>query len=379
MKKRIRNIFGITALCFALALFGCTHTMSTDVAELQGQLKQKNMEIDELASANRQKDKVIEEYRGKIDAQSKVISEMESMPTLAEGTPEATLLPPQARSGECYARVFVPPTYRTITEKVLKHGASERIEIIPAQYEWVEEKILVKEASERIEVIPAQYDWVEEKVLVKAASARMEEVPAEFEWVSDKMLVKPAHTVWKRGRGLIEKVDHTTGEIMCLVEVPASYKTVKKKVMVKPPTARKVEIPAEYKTVKKRVMVKAPTERKILIPAEYKTVKVRKMTSGPQERLIPIPAEYQTVTRTEQIADGKMEWRRVLCETNTTPKVIASVQSALAKAGHAPGPIDGILGSQTLAAIKSYQKEKNFAMGGLTYVTLESLGVTSGQ
>jgi hypothetical protein len=287
---------------------------------------------------------------------------------------EAPLLPPNAKPGECYARVFVPPTYRTVTEKVLKRSASEKVKVIPAQYEWVQERVLVKPASERLEVIPAEYDWVEERVLVKEASTHMEEIPAEYEWVEEKVLVEAAHTEWKKGRGLIEKVD-TTGEIMCLVEVPAKYKTVRKKVMVKPPTTKEIVIPAQYETIRKKVMVKPPTTRTIEIPAEYKTVKVKKLVSPPKEVRTPISAEYQTVTRTEKVADSRMEWRRVLCETNMSHNTITSVQKALLQAGHDPGPIDGILGPQTNQAIKNYQKKKGLAVGQLTYETLKSLGI----
>jgi len=116
-------------------------------------------------------------------------------------------------------------------------------------------------------------------------------------------------------RGPMERVDNTTGEIMCLVEVPAAYKTVQKKVMAEPPSTRTVNIPAEYDIVRKRVMVTPPRQRIVQIPAAYKTVKVRKMVSPPQEHKIAIPAEFQTITRTEMASDGHMEWRKILCET----------------------------------------------------------------
>lgn len=231
------------------------------------------------------------------------------------------------------------------------------------------------EASERLEVAPAEYQWVEEKYLVKEASTRMEQIPAKYDIEAETILVKPAYSVWKKGRGPIEKVDNATGEIMCLVEIPASYKTVEKKVMVSTPGTRKVTIPAEYETVKKKVMVKPPSTRKVAIPAVYKTVKVRNLVAEPQERRIPIPAEYQTVAKTEKIAEGHMEWRRILCETNVSTDVITKVQMALQRTGYNPGPIDGVLGWQTNGALKSYQQKKGLAVGELTYETIESLGV----
>lgn len=54
----------------------------------------------------------------------------------------------------------------------------------------------------------------------------------EFEWVEERVLVKPARKEWKPGRGEVERVDNATGEIMCLVEVPAEYKTVRKRRVV---------------------------------------------------------------------------------------------------------------------------------------------------
>ena len=105
-----------------------------------------------------------------------------------------------------------------------------------------------------MEVVPATYEWVEEKIMVKPAFERIVEVPAVYDTVKETVVDRPAHTVWKKGEGPIQKVDSATGEIMCLVEVPATYKTVTKTVLRTPGTTRKIEIPAEYTTVKKQVM-----------------------------------------------------------------------------------------------------------------------------
>ncbi|MBN1844008.1 MAG: peptidoglycan-binding protein [Deltaproteobacteria bacterium] len=384
-------VVGFLAGCFALA--GCSHMQNAEISNLKQQLTKKDQELKTLRAGNEEIQRTLEqrdmELKGQsmaaLQAEAKARAALEAKEAAeksrsAKALPsEAPLLPPLAKPGDCYARVFVPPTYKTFTEQVLKQGASERVEVIPAKHEWVEEKVQIQAASERLEVIPAEYGFVEEKVLMKEASTRMEEVPAAFEWVEDRVLVRPAETGWKKGRGLIEKVDNTTGEIMCLVEIPASYRTVKKKVMTKPPSTRVVEIPAEYKTIKRKVVVKPATTRVVEIPAKYSTVKIRKLVSPPEERRISIPAEYQTITRTEQVSEGRLEWRRVLCETNMSPTVISQIQTALLKAGHDPGPIDGIIGQRTLAATKAYQKGKGLAVGALTYRTLESLGVKIAQ
>jgi hypothetical protein len=289
--------------------------------------------------------------------------------------PGEELLPPDAKPGECYTRIFIPPTYKTMNKAVIKHEASERVEIVPAQYEWVEEKVLVTAPSERLEVVPAEYEWVEEEVLVREESTRIEEIPAIYETVTEKVVDRPAQTLWKKGGGLMQKVDDSTGEIMCLVEVPETYKTVRKRVLVQPASTREIKIPAQYKIVRKKVMTKPPAVKKVLIPGEHKMVKVKKVVSPPRVKRVLIPAEYQTVTERVKTTEGKMEWHRVLCETNMTVDVVASIQRAVKKAGYDPGRVDGDFGEKTLLAIQAYQRDKGLAVGNLTYETLRSLGV----
>ena len=57
---------------------------------------------------------------------------------------ELPLTPPNAKAGECYAKVVVPAKYKTLEERVLVQEASNKISIIPAKYEWIEKKIKIK-------------------------------------------------------------------------------------------------------------------------------------------------------------------------------------------------------------------------------------------
>lgn len=370
MKKIFK--LGIMGTCIAvlIGLTGCAST-SDKMQTLQDELTQKDEQISQLTQEVETKDETLKSYEQQqfeLDEQNRKMKENELLDT-------APLLPPNPKVGECYARVFVEPTYRTVEETVLKNEASERVEIIPAVYDYVEEQVLVKEASEKLEIIPAKYEWKTESVLVKDASYEMVDVPAEYEWKEERILVKPAHTVWKKGRGLIEKIDNNTGEIMCLVEIPAQYETVRKQVLKTPATSRRVEIPAQYEEIKKKVLVEPATVEKVVIPAEYETVRVRKMVTPPQERRIDIPAEYTTIERTEKVAEGKLEWRRVLCETNMGEDVIERLQTALRDNGYDPIFIDGVVGWRTMKALKAYQEDKGLAVGEITYETLESLGI----
>lgn len=58
-----------------------------------------------------------------------------------------------------------------------------------------------------------------------------------------------------------------------------------------------------------------------------------------------------------------------------TPEIIRNLQQALLDAGYNPGPVDGISGPRTLAALEDFQKQNNLATGQITKETLRALGV----
>ncbi len=287
------------------------------------------------------------------------------------------LLPPNAKAGECYARVLSAAQYQTEDVTMLKKEASQRVEIIPAVYETVSETLTVKEPTSRLEVVPATYETVEERLMVEPEKIELIEVPAEYGWEEERVLVKPAHTVWKKGRGPIEKLDGSTGEIMCLVEIPAEYRTVRKRVLASKARTEERVTPAVYKTVKRRVQATAPTTRTVEIPAEYGTVNVRKLVTAARTESIEIPAEYQTVTQRKIVSEPTLTWRTILCETNMSAGVVAELQRTLNAQGYDAGSSDGVYGRQTADAVAAYQQKKGLATGQLTLETLNSLGVSA--
>jgi len=414
---------------------------------------------------------------------------------------------PDAKPGECYAKVITPAEFSTRSEEVVVQEASERIETVPAKYEKAEQTLVVKEASERIDVVdadfaddfervqvrPAETSWTvtvgeqlqpaspgalegivrsgvdlesveagtcfneyftepeykvgTQRVLKREGSEKITVTPAVYETSEERVTIKEASSqvidVPAVYRGPVERIDNTTGEIMCLVEVPARYETITKTVLDKPATTKTVSVPAVYKTVKvqrlvtpasearetldplfaavttrekvadagffwlkkgenangeakfsgrevclttrdaeyttiKKQIVKAPAKIDVAnVPARYQTVQIERLVSPASERRIPIPERTKTVTRQVQVAPSRLEWRRILCETNMTPKIITSLQRALKREGYNPGPIDGVVGRGTMEAIEEYQIKNNLDRGGLTYETLKTLEVQS--
>ena len=334
-----------------------------------------------------------------LEQREKTLAERENLiSSLNKETNQQTLLPPNAKAGECYARVWVEPTYENKTEQVKSKSSSYELNIIPAQYETVEERVLISEASSSLVTIPAAYDWVTKKVtvveakrswhtesytssplatrstletaskhginldeaesgmcfhehyhqpqfttteeqvllseaseeitsveaeyetvtkkiLIKEASTKLIKIPAEYDFISKQVIDKPAHQIWKKGNGPIQKLDDATGEIMCLVDVPATYKTVTNRVIKSSATTKEIEIPAEYKTVQIKELIKKPAVRTTSIPAKYSTVtkevllkdgeyvwhEIHDLSESKQTRtgnkicLVEKPAKYETV------------------------------------------------------------------------------------
>lgn len=353
----VMAVMGLTA-CSNNKVVGSDDSQAKRIAELEAKLNKNDRVIDRLQSENA-------DLRGAASS-----SHMAPVSSAA-----GALYPPNAKAGECYARVLKPATYKQVSKQVVKQTASERIEIIPAEYTMVEQKVLVKEASEVISTVPAQFKWVEETYVVEPEKTELVTYPATYKTLSEKVLVKPAYTTWKKGRGPIEKINDSTGEIMCLVEVPAEYRTITKKVLDQPAYTKPKVTPAKYGKVKKKVLVKEAQVVKDVIPAEYKTIKVRKMVTPARENKIKIPAEYGTITERQLVTKASLQWQPILCETNTTPKVIHNIQAALNKAGYDAGTVDGVLGQQTMAALKKFQIDNGLASGNITMESLKKLGV----
>ena len=288
------------------------------------------------------------------------------------------LLPPNANPGQCFTRLWVPPEYKTVSEKRILSEAGERLEVIPAKYGKITKKIMVEEASTKLVTVPATYKTVTERVLVQPARTEITQIAPVYETVTERVIDKPAHTTWKKGTGPFQRIDESTGEIMCLVEVPATYKTISKQVLKTPATTVSNEIPAVYKNVKQRVVVTQATTRTIEIPAKYAVVTATEEVQPSSTRSIAIPAKYTNVTRQEVVSEGKMDWREILCETNTTPARIAEIQRALQQAGFNPGSADGRIGDGTIRAVNAFQRSKGLPVDQyLNVATVRALGVST--
>ena len=324
----------------------------------------------------------------------------------------------EAEPGMCFKEYYQPAQYKTEMKEVLVKQAAEQVETIPASYEVVEEKVLVKEASKKIIEVPATYETMTSEVLVEPAKTVWKQGSGLIEKIDNTtgevMCLVEVPAKYKTIEKQVVKTPATIRE----EEIPAVYKTVKVRKLVTPaqekrtpipaehqqvalrvkvsdpafawvathsedkpagkPTGNQIcltEIPAKFETVKKQVVKTPAGFVKEDVPAVVETVKVRKLVAKAEEKRSKIPAEFKLVAKRSKVSDERLEWRQVLCETNMTKDVILRLQEALHQAGYNPGAADGIMGGATLRAVDAFQQDKGLPRGGLTILTLETLGV----
>lgn len=155
----------------------------------------------------------------------------------------------------------------------------------PAQFKDIDDRIMVSEATEKLVVVPAKFTPSTKRVMTKAAAKRLKVLPTEYETVTEKVLVEPAHKEWKKGRGPIERIDNSTGEIMCLINVPARYEEIKRQVVK---TAARAESSS--------------------IPAVFDSIEIEKLSQDATESRIPVPAKYESYIRRTKVSDAVLTW-----------------------------------------------------------------------
>ncbi len=379
MKRNIGKL-SIAVFTIAMTFTGCSNK-DVQVAELEKQLQNKESLISTQEKAVDAKNAEITSLKKQLqDAQTvynapiqNATSNSTSNSTIVADN--SSLVPPNAKAGECYAKVLTPEEYTTKTEQKLLTESVEKFKVTEPTYKDVKYKIIDKAESFEYVFTPATYKCVENKVMVAPEKITYKIIPATFKEIEEKVLVSEAHEVWKKGEGPITKIDNHTGEIMCLVKVPAKYKIVKSKVIDEPERVEKVVTPAVYKNIKAKVVDKEASYKKIIIPATYKTITVQEIDKEASTTKYVTDETYQTVNSTYVSKPAELKWERILCQTNTNKNVIKELQQELSNRNYNPGPIDGVYGKETMKALTAFQVDNNLSSGALTLESLDALGI----
>ncbi len=288
---------------------------------------------------------------------------------------------PDAQAGQCFARITLPAEYDIVPETVVVEDAYERLSVNDTQFGASSIDVQVKDQGVRYEVRQPVYETVTEQVIVKPAHERLQVVAAKFEDVTETIIVEEARKVWKAGSNLSShrKIDEQTGQVYCLVDVPAKTRTVTRRVMVQPEQVIRVPVEAQYATVQKQVLVDRGGVAEIPTPPEFKTLSTQEIISPASTTRSMTSPRTAVVERTVLRAPERFEWVEVLCDTNAQTSSITDLQIALRDRGFYSGPIDGIIGTQTEEAVRQFQAANGLPhQGFVTMETMRRLGLGGG-
>ena len=305
------------------------------------------------------------------------VAQRKMMPPVGPST--APLAPlPQARPGECFARMQIPAQYDTQPKKVTVAEGYERARVTQAQFATDVEEVVVKDAHTRYVIRQPRFAIKQQQVMLRPSFDRLEVVPARFSYTREKVQVSEPRLVWKRGVGLsgISRTDPRTGETWCLVEEPGRTITINKRVVTHPEQVRRVPVPAQTVSVARQVLVDEGGVEKVSVPAQTRQMTVQRLVAPGRVDTFNAPDEFDTVEQRILKAPERFEWVSVLCDTNAGPDTIVAMQKALASRGLYKGAIDGIMGPQTRKALVAFQRGAGIPHAGyLTTDTMAALGV----
>jgi len=197
---------------------------------------------------------------------------------------------PNAKPGECYAKVMVPAQYRDETTTVVVKEAAEKVEIIPAKYNIVEERVLIAEASTKLVPVPAV--WGSEKQVVEIS-------PASTQWVTNSLSSNVAVNPTVLRAAADGGVNPTTAKSgVCYHEhyQAPKYENKSERVLTAQASEKVTVVPAKYDLVEERVLVKPASKKLVEVAAVYETV---------EERVLVEPARAR---RARQIRVEKRSW-----------------------------------------------------------------------
>ncbi|ESQ76500.1 peptidoglycan-binding protein [Asticcacaulis sp. YBE204] len=320
-----------------------------------------------------------------------------------------------AKPNQCFTRLLKAPVFETYADKVLVAEARTETRTIPEEWRWAERKVVV--TPERVErkVIPAVTRTVVEEKVIQEAGWREETVPAVYEKRVEQVVVRPARQEWVRSEGVatgaalvtpgdhqpvryradgkltwpgkepvLVQADASTTEylqkgsaqtVWCLKEVPAEYKAMERQVEVRPATVNRVRTPAKIKKIERLVIDREEQVVEKVVPATYRVEKVKEVITPARTETYTVPAVYKHVDKTRASKAPEPVWREIICDKNTSPAKMKEIQIALKREGYDPGPIDGSMGTKTVAAMQKFQADKGLPQGQMSVEAAEALGV----
>ncbi|MGN6424657.1 MAG: peptidoglycan-binding protein [Asticcacaulis sp.] len=322
-----------------------------------------------------------------------------------------------AKPGQCYSRLLVAPQVETYMDHVVVTPAHTETRVVPAVTRMVDQEVVVAPEHTVRRVVPAVTHTEMVTEVVRPASVREERVEAQYETRTTHVMTEAPQQVWTRSRGiatgaaLVTPDDHqpvpyradgtlqwpgkygddqsvpvdqdaadylaqgSAQDVWCLNQQPGQYAERTERVVTRPESVRRVEIPAVTRQVEHTVVDQPEHVVEDVVPAVTEHRQVTEVVTPEHTESYEVPAVYQDVQKQRVVGQPKAVWREVLCSKNATPKVIMSIQRALAARGYQPGAIDGHLGSQTASAMQKFQADQGLPQGQVSVEAVQALGI----
>lgn len=254
-----------------------------------------------------------------------------------------------------------------------------RIAVTPAEIRQGYRKVVTREGVTTYRIVPATYKEITEQVMVKPETPRIVVVPAVYEEREAMLTVEEARTVLEPCRAAGTRYGQNTGAMaFCAKEIPARQELVKVQVLISPETTRIEYEPAEYKTVTRWVVDQPAKVVEVITEPEVVDIPVQEVVTPEKTRQFREPPETKHLTVTRYQGEPEVVARRALCDHEIDGTLVKRLQQELRARGYQPGPLDGLLGKNTVAALTDFQGNNGLAVGALTYESLEALGVLGG-
>jgi hypothetical protein len=278
---------------------------------------------------------------------------------------------------------------------------------IETRTEWV------RPPSSSVIHVPAVTHLETVQAMVRPPGWRTETIPPVYETILEEVVVRPARREWRPARpGAVAPAPGAdgwraapTGEVLCLVEIPAEVRTVPRQVMIQPARTVSVPTPPVF-APQEQVVVDVPAhDERRDDPGEKRETRVE-ICQPPHEELRIEAPTFADAPRTRIIASGRSAWREVACRPPrprprpcgcrpppptvrpppgpaAPPRPAAPVgdlgvrrlQEALAAKGYFHGPVDGLFTQETAQAMRRFQHDRRLPEGRYTGETADALGL----
>lgn len=299
---------------------------------------------------------------------------------ISESTEESTESAQTSNSeifaGQCWVQAQIQPKEVRFNAEFVVKESQNKISVTPADVRRGYRQVVTREGVKTYRIEPPVFREVTEQVMVKPELTKFEVIPAVYEEREAVITVEAAKTILEPCKTAGTAFSRgSSAQAFCAREIPARTETVMQQVLVQEEQTQVNFEPAVYETITRRVVETPARAIEITTSEIVETIPVQEVLRQEQTEVTQIPAITKEMQLTEYQGSPQIVARQALCDQDITEDLLLSLQQKLTNNGYNPGPHDGKLGPQTVAALEQYQVDNGLAVGALTLESMKALGL----